>query len=230
MGWFLLSDSGQLTEVFHSAAISNPLCSLLRDGVHRLPWCLAQLNAGRAVLIYDSADLCPAAEVDQVFLKAADVCSLALIPSNSASLGRTVLILSSNSTVIEWSEGIVEQCTLLEDIFSNAYQRGLAQDDSQLNVDCFQRFFATSISAMAIFNRRGRFISSNVAFRNILGYSEIELQTDEVRGFLRVLQADAMRSLVDMSKLLSAKIRPQFLLVSRPIRLKTSIRKIVWCW
>jgi PAS domain S-box-containing protein len=176
MGWFLLSDSGTLTEVFHSAPVSNPLCSVLRDGLNRLPWCLAQLNAGKAVLICDTVDLCPAAEVDQIFLKAADVCSLALIPSSAASLGRTVLILSSNSTLIEWSEEIVEQCTLLEDIFSNAYQRGLAQDDSQINVACFHRLFAAAISAMAIFNYRGGFISSNAAFRNILGYSETELQ------------------------------------------------------
>ena len=193
-GWFLLTDSGMLTEIFPSAPPSNPLGSISRDGLHRLPWCMAQLKAGKAVLICDT--LCPAAEVDQVFLRAADVCSLALIPSNSASLGRTVLILSSNSAVIEWSEGIVEQCTLLEDIFSNAYQRGLAQDNSQVNVDCFQQLFATSISAMAMFNRRGRFISSNAAFRNILGYSEPELQMmkfEDIFGSLRRCDAVASR-------------------------------------
>jgi signal transduction histidine kinase len=176
MGWFLLSDSGALTEVFPSSPVSNPLCSALRDGLHQLPWCLAQLIAGKAVLLFDTVDLCPAAEVDQIFLKAADVCSLALIPSSSASLGHTVLILSSNSTLIEWSDEIVEQCTLLEDVFSNAYQRGSAQDDSQVNVDCFQRLFAAAISAMGIFNRRGRYLSSNDAFRNIFNYSETELQ------------------------------------------------------
>ncbi len=196
MGWFLLSDSGMLTEVFHSAPISNPLCSALRDGLHRLPWCLAQLNAGKAVLIFDTVDLCPAAEVDQIFLKAADVCSLALIPSSSASLGRTVLILSSKSTVIEWSKEIVEQCTLLEDIFSNAYQRGLAQDDSQINVGCFQRLFAASISSMAMFNRRGQFISSNAAFRNMLGHSEAELllmKFEDIFGSLSRCDAIASR-------------------------------------
>jgi PAS domain S-box-containing protein len=175
-GWFLLTDSGSLTEVFHVDSASNPLCSILGDGLHRLPWCMAQLNAGKAVLICDTADLSPAAEVDRMFLKVADICSLILIPSDSASLGRTVLILSSNSTVIEWSAGIVEQCTLLEDIFSNAYQRGLVQDDSPVNVGCFQRLFAASISAMVMVNRRGRFISSNAAFSNMLGYSEVELR------------------------------------------------------
>ena len=196
MGWFLLSDGGTLTEVFHSAPVSNPLCSVLRDGLNRLPWCLAQLNAGKAVLICDTVDLCPAAEVDQIFLKAADVCSLALIPSSSVSLGCTVLILSSNSTLIEWSEEIVEQCTLLEDIFSNAYQRGLAQDNSQVNVGCFQQFFAAAISAMAIFNRRGRFISSNAPFRNVLGYSEADLQLmkfEDLFGSLSRCDATASR-------------------------------------
>ena len=174
-GWFLLTDSGWLTEVFHSTPSSTSLSSALSGGLHQLPWCLSQLKAGKAVLIYDTANLFPAAEVDQQFLKASAIRSIALVPSNSASLGRTVLIFSSSSTTIEWSDGIVEQCTLLEDVFSNAYQRGLAQDESQIDINCFQRLFAASISAMAILNARGQFLSSNTAFRAVLGYSETEL-------------------------------------------------------
>jgi PAS domain S-box-containing protein len=184
-GWFLLANSGALTDVFHSTASSTFLITILRGGLQQLPWCLSQLNAGRPVLLYDTANLFPAAEVDQIFLKAAAVRSLALVPSDSAALGRTVLILSSNSMAIEWSDGIVEQCTLLEDIFSNAYQRGLAQDESRVNIRCFHRLFAASISAMAILNRRGQFIASNASLRSVLGYSEIELQGltfDEISG------------------------------------------------
>ena len=175
-GWFLLSAAGALTDLLPTASLSISLRSALSDGLRQLPWCLSQLNAGRAVLIYDTANLFPAAEVDQKFLKFAAVRSLALVPSDSASLGRTVLILSSSSTAIEWSSGIVERCTLLEDIFSNAYQRGLAQDESEVTINCFQRLFASSISAMAILNRRGRFMASNNSFRTILGYSETELR------------------------------------------------------
>jgi len=156
-GWFSLGESGILTDIFHSPSYSLSLCSALRDGLHRLPWCLGQLNTGKAVLIYDVDDLLPAAKTDQQFLRAAEVRSLALLPSASVSLGRTVLILSSTSAEIEWSEGIVEQCKLLEGIFANAYQRGLAQNESRVCMNCFQRL--ASIGAMAILNGKGQFIS-----------------------------------------------------------------------
>jgi PAS domain S-box-containing protein len=175
-GWFLLADSGILTEVFHSARPSVPLSSVLKSGLHRLPWCLAQLNAGKAVLIYETASLFPAAEIDQEFLKAAEIRSLAIVPTNSASMGRTVMILLSNSTATEWSDGVVEQCTLLQDIFSNAYQRGLTQNEPEVNMNCFQQLFTISTSAMAILSCDGQFILTNSAFHRILGYSEDELR------------------------------------------------------
>jgi PAS domain S-box-containing protein len=175
-GWFSLGGSGVLTDIFHSLSSSLSLCSALREGLHRLPWCLAQLNTGKAVLIYDVDDLLPAAKADQQFLRTAEVRSLALLPSSSVSLGRTVLILSSTSTETEWSEGIVEQCTLLEGIFANAYQRGLAQNESRVCMNCLQRLFATSVGAMAILNCKGQFISSNTSFCEISGYSEHELR------------------------------------------------------
>jgi PAS domain S-box-containing protein len=174
-GWFLLGESGILTDIFHSPSHPVSLCSALRGDLHRLPWCLAQLNTGKAVLISDVDDLFSDAEVDQQFLRATEVRSLALLPSNSVSLGRTVLILSSNSKKTKWSEGIVDQCTLLENIFSNAYQRRLAQDESQVNERRFQQLFTTSISAMAVLNCTGQFVLTNKAFCDLLGYSADEL-------------------------------------------------------
>ena len=174
-GWFLLGESGILTDILHPPPYPLSLCSALREDLHRLPWCVAQLNAGKAVLIYDVDYLFSDAEVDQQFLRDAEIRSLALLPSNSVSLGRTVLILSSNSKRAEWSEGIVDQCTLLENIFSNAYQRRLAQDESQVNVRRFQQLFTTSISAMAVLNCTGQFVLTNKAFCDLLGYSADEL-------------------------------------------------------
>jgi PAS domain S-box-containing protein len=227
-GWFLLSDAGVLTDVFHTDPPSIFLGSSLSGGLCQLPWCLSQLNAGRAVLIYDAANLFPAAEVDQKFLKAAAVRSLALVPSDSALLGRTVLILLSHSTAIEWSNGIVERCTLLEDIFSNAYQRGLAQDESEVNISCFQRLFASSISAMAILNRRGQFISSNNSFRTILGYSEAELREltfDDLSGPLS--RCDTTASVRNSADPTAANRYEQTLIgkdkTSIPARITTSI-------
>jgi PAS domain S-box-containing protein len=175
-GWFLLADSGALADIFRSAPHSRPTCSHLKNGLHRLPWCLAQLNEGKAVLIYDTDDLFPAAEIDREFLKSAKIRSLALLPSNSIGLGRTVLVFSSSAAGTQWSHGLVEQCTLLEELFINAYQRRSTQSESNDAMDSFQQLLNASMNAMAILNRKGDFIASNKAFRDVFGYSEVELQ------------------------------------------------------
>jgi signal transduction histidine kinase len=131
-GWFLLSEAGELQDIFHP--IRSPFClrSVFEDGLKQLPWCLAQLNAGEAVLIPSLDNLPPAAEVDRQVLYAANVRSIAFLPSSPTSSRRTVLILLSTSAETVWSDGIVEQSILLENIFSNAYQRKLAEDSLSL--------------------------------------------------------------------------------------------------
>ena len=131
-GWFFLTESGELLDIFHSA--QNPLspCSIFRDGLHPLPWCLAQLNDGKAVLIYNVNDLPLAAEADRQFLRGAEVHSIAFLPSQPAGLDRTVLILLSVSTETSWSNGIIDQLILLRNIFSSAYQRKVAEDSLSL--------------------------------------------------------------------------------------------------
>jgi len=174
-GWFLLSHSGTLTDIFPSTPYTSSLNPLLKDGLHRLPWCLAQLNAGKPVLIEDSDDLPHAAESDKAFLRAADVRSLMLLASNSSSVGKTVLILSSPLMQTEWSEGTLEQCTLLEHIFSNAYQRVRALNESAVGMSCFQQMFSASMTSMALLNSNGQIVLANHAMSTLLGYSEEEL-------------------------------------------------------
>jgi hypothetical protein len=123
VGWFFFSESGSLTDTFRFSRSSFPSAFTHEEGLHRLPWCIAQLNSDNAVLINDVDNLCPAAEIDRQFLRAAKIHSLALIPSKSISIGQTVLILASTSSSTEWSYGITEQCTLLENIYSNAYSK-----------------------------------------------------------------------------------------------------------
>jgi PAS domain S-box-containing protein len=175
-GWFLLSELGMLLEVFHSTCSPSSLCSAFRDGLHGLPWCLTRLAAGQAIAIDSLDDMLPEAEIDRQFLRASGVQSVAFLPLTSVTSGRTMLILSSISTEIEWSNSIVEQYTLLGNLFSNAYQRRLAQNEFQASEKCFQQLFTTSASAMALLNNAGQFVSTNNAFRDILGYSKDEFQ------------------------------------------------------
>ena len=179
-GWFFITESGELTDVFRSTPNPIFLCPAFSKGLQRLPWCLAQLNDGKAVLIDDVDELPPFAEVDRQSLKDAEVRSVALLPSNSASAGRTVLILLSISSNTNWSDAISEQCALLETMFSIAYRRLPAQERSQTVVGYFDQFFGSSAHGMALVDSEGQIVSTNRALRHALGYSEDELRKDEV--------------------------------------------------
>jgi len=188
--WVFLSDSGMLKDVFRKGSGAAPSCEVIKRSINRLPWCLAQLKAGNAVVVYDADDLSASGEVDREFLRAGGVRSFALLPSSSLSMGRTVLILSSSGAWEEWSRGIVEQCTLLGDIFSNAYQRGKVFSKSHASTEFFRQIFLDSRSAMAVLNREGKFVAANKTFCDMLGCSEMELREanhEYVTGSLKAL-------------------------------------------
>ena len=175
-GWFFITESGELTDVFRSTPNPISLCPAFSSGLQRLPWCLAQLNDGKAVLIDDVDELPPFAEVDRQSFRDAEVRSVALLPSNSASAGRTVLILLSISSDTNWSDAISEQCALLETMFSIAYRRLPAQERSQTVMGYFDQFFGSSTHGMALVNNEGQIVSANKSLRRALGYSEDELR------------------------------------------------------
>jgi PAS domain S-box-containing protein len=175
-GWYTLAGSGILQDLVHSNHSCLSPYSIFNEGLHELPWCLAQLATNEAVIINSLSELHPLAEVDRQSLRSRGIRSLALVPSNSVSPGRTLLILLSKSTELDWSDEIVEQYTLLENILCSAYQRRLAHDETKSTVERFRRLFVSSTIPMATLNCSGQFISTNDAFRDILGYSEDQLR------------------------------------------------------
>jgi PAS domain S-box-containing protein len=175
-GWYLLAESGKSRAFFDSRRGPFSPCSMLCSELQNLPWCFAQLCAGKAVVL-DSVDhLLSVAKVDWQILKTLGVRSVALLPSKSASSGRTILILLSMSTTREWSDRIAEQGTLLENIFANAHQRVLAEEESKTTAKRFEHIFLTATPAMALLDHRGHFVSTNNGFQNLLGYSDDELR------------------------------------------------------
>jgi signal transduction histidine kinase len=128
-GWFFLSASGDLTDVIHFSDNGTPRDSILRGGLHELPWCSAQLNEGKAVVLCDTNDLVPAARNDRRSLRHLGISSVALLPSGSPATGERLLVLSSTFARMHWFSEVVDQCALLENIFFLAYQRKLAGRD-----------------------------------------------------------------------------------------------------
>lgn len=192
-GWVFLSESGDIVDTFFPVAKSSFL-ALFKKGFREMPWCLAELNAGRVVVVRDTEG---AENIDRQFLNGSLIRSIALFPSHSFVSGRGVLILSSMSDLMDWSSEIVDQCALLESIFSNAYGRRLVEGELQRSSSCFNELFIASSTGIAILNKDGAFLSANKALCKIIGYSEKELQDmlyeqlvvsfnqDKIEGLLR---------------------------------------------
>ncbi len=176
-GWFFLGRSGELVDVYPCADSSSSLTSLFNGGLDKLPWCLAQLNAGKSIVLCDIKELPPFAEADRQFLSDLGIGSIALLRSNSSAPNKNVLILLSISNHTNWSAEIVDQCALLENIFSNAYRRKLAQCDAEASEHSFQQLFKTSTIGMALLDEQARFITANAAFCDTFGYSQEDLPT-----------------------------------------------------
>lgn len=207
-GWFSLGESGSLREVLSSTCEFPSARFTFGGGLDELPWCLALLCAGKAVLIESLTDLPAAAGIDQQSLKACGVRSLALIPSNSLSLGRTLMVLLSTSTEIDWSDGILEHYTLLENILSSSYQRKLADEESKATTKRFHQLFLSSTTPMATLAHSGQFILTNVAFRDLLGYSEGQLRQMKCDDVINLAdQCDKTSLLKDLSGQMIAKHR-----------------------
>jgi PAS domain S-box-containing protein len=176
-GWFFLSPSGDLTEVFHFSdnhALPGPI---LRGGLRELPWCSARLKEGEAVVLCDTNDLVPAAGDDHRSLSHLGIRSIVLLPSGSRAASERLLVLSSTFARTQWSSEVVEQCALLENIFFLAYQRKLAQDEAEESESRFHHLFRTAAVGMAIADEEDRFLLVNKVFCDIIGYSDDELRS-----------------------------------------------------
>ena len=172
-GWFFLSASGDLTNVFHSSENDAPLDSILRGGLRELPWCSAQLNEGKAVVLCDTNDLVPAARNDRRSLRHHGIRSVALLPSGSPAAGERLLILSSTFARMHWFSEVVDQCALLENIFFLAYRRKLAGGDSGSEV----KTLASQLIELQENERKGlsRELHDDIGQRLSLAASEVAL-------------------------------------------------------
>jgi signal transduction histidine kinase len=184
-GWFFLSPSGDLIDVFNFSDNCTLLGSTLRDGFRELPWCSAHLNRRRAVVLYDTDDLALDAENDHRSLSHLGIRSIALLPFGSRDTSERLLLLSSTFVNAHWCAEIIDQCTLLESIFFLAYQRKLAQTTAEDNKRIFHQLFK-EISAQKTELELNRNRSEGMTLASQL----IEFQENERKRLSRELHDD----------------------------------------
>ena len=186
-GWFFLSPSGDLMDTSYlsdSWALPN---SLLRDGIHKLHWCSAILKRGEAIVLSNADDLVQIAGNDHRSLTDLGIRSILVLPSGSRPSLQRLFVITSTCARVDWPPEVVEQCTLLESIFFFAYQRKLAQDESEENRNRFCHTFRTAAVGMAIVDEKDRFLLINKVFCDIIGYSNDELRLMQYRELFEPL-------------------------------------------
>jgi PAS domain S-box-containing protein len=174
--WSLLSKTGEFTDIYLSTDDRSSSSSLLQDGLRKLPWCLAQLNAGKPVVLSDIEDLPSSAVSDYQFLSNARIRSIALLPSRTLTPSRGVFTLLSIDSLTDWPIRLGDQCALLGNIFSNAHRQRIAQLRNPGRAAYLQQIFHTSTVGMALIED-GKILFANGAFCATLGYSLRELRT-----------------------------------------------------
>jgi PAS domain S-box-containing protein len=176
--WSPLSQGDQLESPI-SASVSPGIAALISPGLHKLPWCRTELEAGRAVIVSDICELLSFAPIDHLFLSDQAIRSIALVPFSLSRYGTGVLSLLSTSAQIYWSDRLEDYCSLLGNIFLQANQRQLAWGYVELNEQSFEQFFTDSALGMAVLNEHGGFLFVNKAFTELLGYTGDELRKME---------------------------------------------------
>lgn len=184
-GWFLMSPSGDLMDASYLSDSWPFPNSLLRERINKLPWCSAILKRGEAIILCDADDLLQIAGNDHRSLTDLGIRSILLLPSGSRTAFERLFVITSTCARVDWSPEVVEQCTLLESIFFFAYQRKLAQDESEENRNRFCHTFRTAAVGMAIVDEEDRFLLINKVFCDIIGYSNDELRLMQYRELFK---------------------------------------------
>jgi signal transduction histidine kinase len=131
--WFSVSQGCHLESLI-STSVSQDIAALIGAGLHKLPWCRTELEAGRAVIVSNVSELLSFAPIDHLFLSDQAIHSIALIPFSLSRYGTEVLGMLSTSAPIYWPDRLEDHCSLLGSIFLQASQRRLAADCAELMV------------------------------------------------------------------------------------------------
>ena len=161
------------------------LCSVAVEGVEppargpvpaQLSWFARELRAGRTIVVRSGQDAPPEAAAAVEYNRRAGIRSVLVIPLIVG--GRVVAAIGFGAfrSTREWPAEFVTRVTVIGEVMAQALARARSEAALRASEQRWQSIFETSSIGISTIDKDLRYLSTNPAFRAMLGYSDEEFR------------------------------------------------------
>ena len=158
------------------------------------PWTWSQLLSGTPVAISSPDDYPPEAEPERIFAIAHGVKSLVCVFLNVDGVTVGVLGFETVNQRRSWTETIVNQLKLLDQVITNAVVRKCADTALRENKELLQTFLDNTPAVMTLKSLDSRYLLVNRGYENVLGRPKEEILNSTPCDMLTVEHARAVQA------------------------------------
>jgi PAS domain S-box-containing protein len=174
--WYVKpQNSTNLERVYsvHKPDFGNSPQSVSRDDI---PYIFERLMRDEPLVMHSPESLPPEAETDRQFFKAGSIRGLILIPSDCGTERKGVLGVAYIPEEIMWTEDLVPQLSVLNNLIVNTVERKIVNDLLHESEKRFRCLFESAPIGITLSDVQGNLLFGNPAFCSMLHYSPTELR------------------------------------------------------
>ncbi len=170
-----------------------------------LSWYFGELRADRIVRVRSIGDLPPEAIGEIEYYRRAGLRSSLAIPIRVSRNVVGAIAFSAFRSTREWPDGLIVRLKMIGELMAQALVRKGSEAALRASEERWRLIFETSTLGITIFNQDLHYITTNPAFRAMLGYTDEELRqltplditVEEERELARSRLADLQQGKVD---------------------------------
>jgi PAS domain S-box-containing protein len=181
---FLDFDRSNLFE-FTADGWATIIASAARAGVERHPlgpapaflsWYLGQVRAGKVMRVQSIEDLPPEGIEQIAYHRRVGIRSSLGLPLRVGGRIVGVVTFASFHSTRKWPDDLIARLKLVGEVMAQALMRKRAETALQVSEERWRSMFESSNLGIAVIDENWRYVATNTAFQDMLGYTDQELQ------------------------------------------------------